>query len=309
MKMEHNGHAAVMLLPLLITATPLFDISTTQCLLNVSNAVYYDKATATPMLTALGLQRNFFAISNVSQDTHAFVIPVPSANRVILAFRGTDLSISDLEHDLWFLRGPFGSRLGYGNTTVPDSWYVSRGFMNAYLSIRPGVINALTAAALQLEAISADNDRPSTPPTLLVSGHSLGAAMAVIGAMDALLNRNTCDLFGEVRFAGFASPRVGNAEFAAGWTERFAGRALQFMNYYDLIPHEPPQDTGYEHVLHMGVLGPDPGNFTDTTEPDFDQHLSVDPVFYHHVTTYMAHVGSLPGARAWSAVSCADISA
>ena len=307
--MGRNGHAAVVLLPLLIAASPLFDISATQCLLNVSYAAYYNKTTATPMLTALGLQRNFFAISNVSEDTHAFVIPVPSANSVILAFRGTDLSISDLEHDLWFLRGPFGSSLGYENATVPDSWYVSRGFMNAYLSIRSGVINALTTAALQLEASSADNDRPSTPPTLLVSGHSLGAAMAVIGAMDALLNRNTRDIYGEVRFAGFASPRVGNAEFAAGWTERFAGRAFQFMNYYDLIPHEPPRDTGYEHVLHMGVLGPDPGNFSDTTEPDFDQHLSFDPVFYHHLTTYVAHVGSLPGALALSAISCTDIHA
>ena len=256
----------------LVAASPLFDMATTQCLLNVSNAVYYNKATATPMLKALGLPRTFHAISNVSQDTHAFVIPVPSANTVILSFRGTDLSISDLEHDLWFLRGPFGSMLGYENTTVPDSWYVSRGFVNAYLSVRPGVLEALAAAALQLEATSADDDRPSKPPTLLVSGHSLGAAMAVIAAMDALLDRQISGIFGDVRFTGFASPRVGNADFAAAWTERFTGKAFQFMNYYDLIPHEPPRDTGYEHVLHMGVLGPDAGNFSDTTEPDFDQH-------------------------------------
>ena len=274
---------------------PSLHIPTAQCLLNVSAAVYEDEASAVSIIAALGLPKDFHAIDNASQDAHAFVIPAPSENRVILALRGTDLSYQDLKHDIWCLRGPFGSRLGYSNATADPSWYVSRGFMNSYLAVRSGVLAAL---ATSVPATAGDE-----LPELFVTGHSLGAAMATIAAMDIALFPTTRHIFRAIHLMGFASPRTGNAEFAAAVGKRFVG-AWELMNYRDVIPHFPPRDVGYNHAQQMGVLGPDDGQLSVVTEANFDIHWSADPVKYHHCTTYAAVLERLAGSVSMANVSC-----
>ena len=56
----------------------------------------------------------------------------------------------------------------------------------------------------------------------------------------------------------------------------------------------------------MGLLGPGANQLNDTSEDGYEYHVSTEhtPVYYHHVTTYMAALGSLSGARELSQVSC-----
>ena len=70
---------------------------------------------------------------------------------------------------------------------------------------------------------------------LVVTGHSLGAAMATIAAA----------VRPEAELVSFGSPRVGNADFAM----RLAGRkARRYVDCTDFVTRVPPELLGYAHV-------------------------------------------------------------
>lgn len=73
---------------------------------------------------------------------------------------------------------------------------------------------------------------------MVVTGHSLGAALAVFGSLDIQLQ------YGKIKFFyDFGQPRVGNNKFVKFWeaqflqTESYVGRVTHWK---DPIPHLPP---------------------------------------------------------------------
>lgn len=76
---------------------------------------------------------------------------------------------------------------------------------------------------------------------LVVTGHSLGGAVATIAAASLRAAGLPCDLY------TYGSPRVGNAAFAQFVTDQ-AGAEFRVTHTDDPVPRLPPILFGYRHV-------------------------------------------------------------
>ncbi|MEG3144187.1 lipase family protein [Sphingomonas sp. RT2P30] len=135
-----------------------------------------------------------------------------AAGRRFVAFRGTQADDrGDLIDDAQFLPRPW-----------PGVGRVHRGFWRAYDSLRAPIDGWLAA-------------QPAGP--LIVTGHSLGAAMATLMA----------GLHPDAELVTFGSPRVGGRAFA----HAFAGRAVRrYVGCYDFVTNLPPP-IWFRHVAKM----------------------------------------------------------
>lgn len=108
---------------------------------------------------------------------------------------------------------------------------VHEGFQKVYECIRDSARSALASVL-------------NPGDTLYVTGHSLGAALAVLFADDAASitpNMSVCT---------FAGPRVGLPNFVATYNQR-APHTLRVVNRWDIVPNVPvpaPPACLYEHV-------------------------------------------------------------
>ncbi|MHC1695903.1 MAG: hypothetical protein AB9835_11695 [Eubacteriales bacterium] len=147
-----------------------------------------------------------------------------------VTFRGSD-SDKDWQTNLTFWK----KTIPYGNVSSPIR--VHTGFLNAYKS--PGVRDRLHASI--------------TPETrrIFISGHSQGAALAVLCAVDMEYNFPDRDIEAVL----FGCPRVGNKAFASSYDKRVF-KTLNVQNGNDIVTKLPPAIYGYRHVgikLHVGV--------------------------------------------------------
>lgn len=146
-----------------------------------------------------------------------------------IAFRGSN-SLRDALTDLQFWK----KCIPYDNTA--SKIRVHTGFINAYKdkAVRPR-IQALVAPGVH---------------RVRITGHSLGAALAVLCAVD--LQYNFPDRDFEV--ALFGCPRVGNAAFRDSYNRRVF-KTLRVQNGNDAVTKIPFAFMGYRHVgvgLHVG---------------------------------------------------------
>lgn len=107
----------------------------------------------------------------------------------------------------------------YGEGTV------HKGFQEVYTAIRPSLI--------ELTGTSAGS--------VVITGHSLGAALAVLCASDLVRAGWTPTV---VTWAG---PRVGYEDFV-GWYNRVVPGCDRVVNKWDIVPHLPSAVEGYRHV-------------------------------------------------------------
>ena len=164
----------------------------------------------------------------------------------VVALRGTESTMEWWDDFHWDLV-PF--------TQVPDGGNVAQGFYGIYQSIgtmtpgqeggsAPGAF-ADEVAQAATSGLAADLDPASLP--LVVTGHSLGGALATLLAAD--LNATTAL---RPQAWTFASPHVGDATFAA----RYGGLSTvswRIYNQVDVVPYFPldisgryqPVTTGY----------------------------------------------------------------
>jgi Lipase (class 3) len=80
---------------------------------------------------------------------------------------------------------------------------------------------------------------------LYLTGHSLGAAMAVVAAAIIHGDDSYAEWRGLVRgIYTYGQPMVGNAEFARTCDERFGRMLFRHVYGHDLVPRLPPMTTG-----------------------------------------------------------------
>jgi predicted lipase len=81
----------------------------------------------------------------------------------------------------------------------------------------------------------------------LVTGHSLGGALAAVCALDlslsGLVDSSVLKLY------TFGEPRVGDKLFAAA-VDIAVPNAYRVVHWEDIVPHLPPEDAVIEHYLH-----------------------------------------------------------
>jgi triacylglycerol lipase len=108
---------------------------------------------------------------------------------------------------------------------------VHEGFQKVYEVIQASALQGLSNAF-------------TTGDTLYVTGHSLGAALAVLFADDAVSATQNLLL------ATFAGPRTGLGDFVAAFNRRVPN-TVRVVNRWDIVPNVPvpaPPDCLYEHV-------------------------------------------------------------
>ncbi len=207
-------------------------------------------------------------------ETYGIVFrSLETPNRYVFAFRGT-ASPEDLGLDLG-CRGhafvPFGPSVPGPGGAVPDvpaGVLVEAGFWDAYTTATATTKSMQQQVFTLLDGYAASGQ----PIELWITGHSLGAALSTLFALDVALCRPEIS----ASHVNFASPRVGNAAFVEFYQQQpaeqaEATRTLRVQNVLDRVPDLPPEHLGYRHV-------------SDVTLIEFHKHetLPLDPDFVVH---------------------------
>jgi hypothetical protein len=164
---------------------------------------------------------------------HAFFVRSKDGRVAVLAFRGTEPA-------------NFVNWLTDANT-ITRSWH-PRG------QVHSGFFANVEAVWTDLAELLAASDRLES---LYVTGHSLGAAMAVLAAGRIFQDRSVAEKVRGVYT--FGQPMVGDAEFAEICKDVGLAKMLyRHVNSADVVPHLPPRSFGpFVHFGDAYSLGKD----------------------------------------------------
>jgi triacylglycerol lipase len=193
-----------------------------------------DKAAPLRAMTAAGTVYGLIGRNTATQTAFA-------------AFRGT-LSLEEWLADFDATAQPYQPLSNFGHVHV--------GFQAVYLTIRDSLQTGLP------EACAGCN-------RLLVTGHSLGGALAVLAAPDVLLNMPP-NL--EPQLIAFGGPRVGLSDFVAMFNVRIES-CFRVVNFLDIVPAVPLPSPLLPYA-HVGTLIP-----VDSGGP-------IDPATRHSLDAY-----------------------
>jgi pimeloyl-ACP methyl ester carboxylesterase len=167
-------------------------------------------------------------ISNAKTDTQVLI--VDRGTYISVAFRGTS-DLRDIITDADALMTGFGDH---------DGACVHRGFMEAYESVRMDVLNAIQQLQSGLNHEPMSILRGIKP--VVVTGHSLGGALAILCAFDLRSTGLSVD-----SVYTFGQPRVGNAVFAWLYKMLLGSVTFRVTNGADIVPWSPGWLLGYRH--------------------------------------------------------------
>ncbi len=147
-----------------------------------------------------------------------------------ITFRGSDSHL-DWKHNLTFWR----KCIPYDNTDPEIR--VHTGFLEDYKAcgVRDVILKEITEDIRFVK----------------ITGHSLGAALSVLCAVDVQYNRPETDI--EVIL--FGCPRVGNKAFVKSYNKR-VDKTVRVENGNDVVTKVPPAIFGFRHVgakMHIGM--------------------------------------------------------
>ena len=187
-------------------------------------------------------------IINSTGNAAGFTAYNPQENEVLIVFRGTEpLSIKNWIDDLDFI---FTDYPGCAGCRVHE------GFYHTYLEIRDTILNSARILFAKY---------PTSKK--LVTGHSLGGALAVHASIDIIKNFGPID-----EFYTYGSPRVGNLEFATHSNTLVKGSFnTRITHYKDPVPHLPLESWGFFHVDREVYYSQDNSEFTVCIPGEDDQ--------------------------------------
>jgi triacylglycerol lipase len=163
------------------------------------------------------------AVTAMTKNTNIFGLigRNPTARTAFLSFRGTS-DTQEWVANIDAIPDDYRPISGFGQ--------VHSGFQDVYELVRQNITANLATATAGCDQI-------------LITGHSLGAALAVLAAPDAARNMPPNAI--EPRLITFAGPRVGLNDFAASFNAAIES-CFRVVNFLDLVPYLPP--TPYVHV-------------------------------------------------------------
>jgi hypothetical protein len=162
------------------------------------------------------------------------VLQASGGGDVVVAIRGTE-GIHEWIHDAQFLACPCPFMASGGHT--------EDGFTDMYRSLKTELDQASPSITQALPKLQFP--RPLT--SLTICGHSLGAALAKLLALDIAVNTN----FTPTVYT-YASPRVGDPQFVSMY-KHAVPNTVRVANRLDLVPKLPLPPL-YEHVLGLAEL-------------------------------------------------------
>lgn len=114
-----------------------------------------------------------------------------------------------------------------------DGCRVHSGFYDTFRSVEIG----LTAALIDLRA------KNPTYQTV-ITGHSLGGALASLYSMSLAYEHNITDF----KMYTFGAPRFGNQECVDAFKSKLDGALERVVHDHDIVPHLPPESFGFKHL-------------------------------------------------------------
>ncbi|BBN20210.1 hypothetical protein MPTK1_8g17360 [Marchantia polymorpha subsp. ruderalis] len=162
-------------------------------------------------------------IVDVPHCLQAYVGVAEDLKAIVIAFRGTqETSYQNWAEDLYF------RQLDLNYPGIEDAM-VHSGFYSAYhnTTLRDSVVRGV------LSILARRNDLG-----IIVTGHSMGGAMATLCALDLAANFGMIDM----KVITFGQPRIGNSVFAAGYYA-LVPNTVRMTHAHDIVPHLPPYYT------------------------------------------------------------------
>ncbi|KAM7488200.1 hypothetical protein LguiB_025684 [Lonicera macranthoides] len=210
---------------------PTYNPTLARIMVEYASAVYMSDLTELFTWTCSrcdGLTKGFEVIELIVDVQHclqAFVGVAKNLNATVIAFRGTqEHSIQNWIEDLYW------KQLDLNYPGISDAM-VHRGFYYAYhnTTLRPGVLSAVERARELYGDLK-----------IMVTGHSMGGAMASFCGLDLRLNLGAQN----VQVMTFGQPRIGNAVFASYYGQ-IVPNTIRVTNEHDMVPHLPPYYTHF----------------------------------------------------------------
>lgn len=168
---------------------------------------------------------------------------------IAIAFRGT-ADISDWLVNLDIYRTKYETL-----ANDCDDCYVHSGFLDAWNDLKEEIsshISNVTSTFFD----GNNTNRCNKTIGIHVTGHSLGAAIAILAAADleqGSMNRSLSVENPDIQFKlesiyTYGSPRVGNKNFAEWFNNHTNAETNRIVHYKDIVPHVPFTDEGYHHT-------------------------------------------------------------
>jgi triacylglycerol lipase len=189
-----------------------FDASMALTTVQLARIAYRPPDQAEQDVTAVGLT-NYMHFSGVS--TQAFV--AQNGTHRYLVFRGTEST----SHVDWLRDAEFRPVTGVFGTMVHS------GFRRALDEVWSDIVPAVTG-----------NERG-----LVITGHSLGAGLAVLAAGRLVAAANDVD-----HVYTYGSPRTGLKDFAAAYNAALGMNTYRVINHIDIVTRVPLLLQNYRHV-------------------------------------------------------------
>lgn len=172
------------------------------------------------------------SINPTETDTQVALLCDPTSEEIYVVFRGTDKGID------WINNFQFRQQIyPYGDDSTTNVRF-HRGFMAAYFSVRDRLREEVAK-------------HPKS--TIIVTGHSLGGAVATIAALDVQYNL-TQHTSQPLNLYTFGAPRVGNPALVNSFRQRVP-QSYRFVYGWDVVTRVPRTWQGYEHVPQEQRLG------------------------------------------------------
>ncbi|KAI9093733.1 Alpha/Beta hydrolase protein [Phlyctochytrium arcticum] len=168
-----------------------------------------------------------------AKESVGFIARNDARKTIILSFRGS-LTPSNFINDLKLYHNQL--QIGTQRLKVPADVRVHHGFQETYLAAREKILEefAIIVKEAKYKGYKVD-----------IVGHSLGAGVAVLAAID-LVDRLGDDVGSRTTVYAYGQPRVGNTAFAT-WLDSLSFTVYRITTKGDLIPAIPLREWGYKH--------------------------------------------------------------
>lgn len=227
----------------------------------LAGAIVADPQQAAAMMAAADPKMHIMVNAMLADSSTFGLVAWNGATKTaIVSFRGT-VDVHDWLDDV--------DAIPVDYAPVANVGKVHMGFQLVYEHVRRNV-----AGLLQNQCAGVQN--------ILITGHSLGAAVAILSGFDIAKNAVPGPM---PQFLTFAGPRAGDPPFASKFNAAFPV-CWRVVNFMDVVPQVPLPPL-YEHVNAEQAVN---GGFKP-----------LDPVYAHRLTTYLAGLQKLPTPQVTSA--------